>query len=322
VNNFVVMEVTVGDVIEVTATAKLSNGEEVDYSDKLNPYNSSNNNVVLMNKNIITAVNAGMAVIKFNSDDFLADKHIVINVKAAPVSAPGDEEEPVNPGRDDEDDDVNPGRDDEEDDVNPGRDDEEDDVNPGRDDEVWATLIKVEWSVDSLELNEGETTIVKLIGTYSDGSTKDMTNEYELYPSKEDIVEIGSNGKITAVGEGETKLNFKSKAMEVEGYTIPRPMKIVVKPASRNEIVALEWSAEAIELSVDEIKTIKLYAVYGDGSKEDMTEECGVYAMDEDIAVMNGTQLKGIGEGKTELWFESVPKVGIDLPELLNVTVD
>lgn len=299
-----VSELTVGDSLEIRASATMSNDSVEDYSDRLNPYNSSNNNVVLMNRNVITAVNPGTAVIKFNGEDLLADKNLVINVKS-PTVVEDDEEEENQNNTENED------------------EDEDEDDNDNRqetpDDDATPTLTKISWSVDSLELNANTTSKIKLIGTYSDGSTEDITSEYRIYSTNENVVKVDSNGKVTAIAEGTAKINMGSN---LAGITVPRPITVTVRGGGSVTMESLEWSTEDIEMSVDETKTIKLYAVYSDGSKEDVTEDCVIYSLDEDIAIVEGTQIRGVSAGKTELWFESMPEVGITLPDMLNVTVD
>ena len=311
-DNAIISELNIGDTLEIKATATLSNGTRVDYTDSLNPYNSSNNNVVLMNRNVVTAVSAGSALIKFNGDPMLADKHLVINVKAPVVEAtptPTPTPTPtmlpvVEDEEDDEDDRRQPTR---------VEDDEE---------EVAATLTKLEWSVASLDLNKGDTTKIKVTGTYSDGTTKDVTRDYTLYSTDEDVVEVGSNGKLTAVGVGEATINLTSNSTSLSAVSLPRPLTVVVRGQERNEIEALEWSTDDITIEVGETATVKLYAVYTDGTKEDVTEDCVVYSMKENVATVDGNEIEGISAGKTSLWFESMPAVGISLPMMLNVTVN
>jgi hypothetical protein len=76
----VLSEMIVGDSFEMMATMTYTNGTSEDYSDNLNPYTESADGVVVINKNKITAVGEGNAIIQFN-DTHLADKYLVITVK-------------------------------------------------------------------------------------------------------------------------------------------------------------------------------------------------------------------------------------------------
>jgi|GEM_PF-3382199 len=298
-----VSELTVGDTLTITANAVMSDGTTVDYSSNLNPYNSSNNNVVLMNRNQITAVSEGTAVIKFNADDKLSDKSLVINVKPAIVSEPAEENNNNNNGNEDENEEVN-----------------EEENNYEEERESDAALVSFSWSVDELSLNKGDTARVKLIGTYSDGSQKDLTDEYTFRTSDDSVVTVDSNGIVKAVGVGSAKITYSASG--ITSVNAAAPLKVTVAAADNNDIVSARWSVNKVEIGVGETAEVKLLGVFSDGSTVDITEECSPFIDDESIAVFENGRIKGIAKGKTDLWFESLPNAHLVLPDLLTVTVE
>ena len=183
-----------------------------------------------------------------------------------------------------------------------------------------AVVTAYEWSVDSIELEAGESASVKLFEVYSNGDKKDVTSKFNL-SSTDTSVAVVSGGKITAVKPGSAKISFSSGV----GATVsmPRPLKVTVKAGEQQEaeLTGLQWSADSLAVSAGSTANIKLYGIYSDGTKKDLTEECGVYSDDEDVAVVSGNTVRGIKEGSTELWFSSVPKANLTMPGMIKVTV-
>jgi hypothetical protein len=185
-----------------------------------------------------------------------------------------------------------------------------------------AYVTSFEWSVSSVEMSEGETASIKLFKVYSDGNKEDCTRDYKLSSTDSSVATIDSRGKITAVSGGTARISFSAGVGA--SVSMPSPLKVTVKASSSREnavLRSLEWSKNSVRISAGETADIKLYGVYSDGTKVDMTAECGVYAMDDDIAVVNGGTIRGVGKGKTQLWFSSIPSTDISLPDMLNVTV-
>ena len=80
-------EIQVGDVVEFKATAKYSDGSTADYTSQLNPYTDSTEGIVSINKNKVTAVGAGTAIIQFNNEA-VRDQQVVLVVSPAPTPEP------------------------------------------------------------------------------------------------------------------------------------------------------------------------------------------------------------------------------------------
>ena len=79
-------EVTIGDSFEITSSVAYSDGSAEDYTNNINPYTSSADGIVVINKNKITAVGEGTAIINFNNDN-MRDMNLVVVVKK-PTDAP------------------------------------------------------------------------------------------------------------------------------------------------------------------------------------------------------------------------------------------
>ena len=80
-------EIQVGDTVEFKATAKYSDGSTADYTSQLNPYTDSTEGIVSINKNKVTAVGAGTAIIQFNNEA-VRDQQVVLVVSPAPTPEP------------------------------------------------------------------------------------------------------------------------------------------------------------------------------------------------------------------------------------------
>jgi hypothetical protein len=184
-----------------------------------------------------------------------------------------------------------------------------------------AVITAYEWSVSELELEEKETAAIKLFEVYSDGTKKECTSKFTLSSSNTAVAAV-SNGKITALSPGTTKISFASAGIGAT-VSMPRPLSVTVKAGAQPvpTLIGLEWSVPEITVKAGYTTTVKLYGVYSDGSRKDLSDECGLYADDENIAVIKGNTVRGITKGTTEAWFESLPKANITMPGTIKINV-
>lgn len=318
IGNQLVTEMTVGETIQIRASANMSDNTTIDYSSNLSPYNSSANNVVLTNRNEITAMNPGTAVLKFNNDAFLADKELVINVKAAEVPVVDNTPETNVPEVNVPDEDNNETEDNREEVTENVSRDEENNQNTDENTDNEASLVSLQWSIDSLNLNAGETARIKLIGKYSDGSEKDLTTEYSVYVYDEEIAEM-ENGVVKAISAGETKIGYTGGG--VESVKTARPLTLVVSGFDNGDVVEIKWSVDNVEIAAGESKEVKMIGILSNGSEVDVTEICDIFCDDEDIAVFENGVLKAVAPGKTTMWYDDVPNARVKMPRMLNVVV-
>lgn len=189
--------------------------------------------------------------------------------------------------------------------------------------EESATISGYEWSVNALNLDAGESTSIKLFEKYTDGTKKDVTRDATYSITNDSVAEISSSGKITAKAAGSAYItaSFSFGASKVEA---PKTLKITVTENNDEAaITALEWSVDSVTLGVGSTKKVKLMAVYDNGTKKDVTAECELYIMDEDIAsVSTDGTVKGLSSGETAVWFNSMPAPRIGLPQVLDVVVE
>lgn len=76
----IMQEMQVGETLTLSSLMTYSDDTTEDYSDKINPYTESTENILVFNKNKVTAIKEGTAVVQFNNTH-LADKTLVIVVK-------------------------------------------------------------------------------------------------------------------------------------------------------------------------------------------------------------------------------------------------
>lgn len=172
---------------------------------------------------------------------------------------------------------------------------------------------------DTIELNitDNKTAEIRIYAIKSVSGEVDVTSTSKIYALDDGIVEITKDGKLTAKSEGSTEISFNFAAPA--GITIPK--NIVVKVTGKKEMTKLEWSVRSLSLEKGKTAEIKLFAVYSDGSKSDVTEECIPYASDESIAVVSGNEVKAVGSGKTTIWIKEIPQAGIGMPGVIKVDV-
>lgn len=76
----VMQEMQVGETITLSSIMTYSDGTTEDYSEKMNPYTENDEGILSFNKNKVTALKEGTAVVLFNSTH-LADRTLVVVVK-------------------------------------------------------------------------------------------------------------------------------------------------------------------------------------------------------------------------------------------------
>ncbi len=88
-------------------------------------------------------------------------------------------------------------------------------------------MVRLEWSVGSVQLNVGSSTNISLYAIYDDGSKKDITKECQLYSMDSSIAKITSDGRIAGISKGSTEIWMDS--IPEAGVSLPRFLKVVVK---------------------------------------------------------------------------------------------
>ena len=181
-------------------------------------------------------------------------------------------------------------------------------------------LIALEWSENGpFTIDIGGTIEIQLYARYANGTTRVVTEESGLYSTAPLTASVSNEGLITGLREGRALINF-NKIVD-QNVQLPRPIEVNVR-AQNSKMIALEWSVECLQLTVGETYNVRLFAVYENGTKKDVTEECGLYSMDEPIATVTATgTITAKSAGLTYIWFDTAPQPGIKLPGLLQVDV-
>ncbi|OUN05661.1 hypothetical protein B5G43_12175 [Flavonifractor sp. An92] len=186
-------------------------------------------------------------------------------------------------------------------------------------------VVAYTYSVDKLSLAEGETARITVTAQYSDGSTADVTSKSGLYCTDISVATVASDGTVTAKQAGSTYLSMASAA----GISIPAPVPVTVtaketpeQPEPSKKIVAYRWSASRLEMEVGQGASIALYAVYDDGSEQDVTRSSKLYLADPSIAEVDGNLVYGRKEGSTLLVFAFAgTSANISVPTPIPVVV-
>lgn len=187
-------------------------------------------------------------------------------------------------------------------------------------------VVAYTYSVDKLSLTEGETARITVTAQYNDGSTADVTSKSGLYSTDTSVATVASDGTVTAKQAGSTYLSMASAA----GISIPAPVPVTVtaketpeQPEPSKKIVAYRWSASRLEMEVGQGASITLYAVYDDGSEQDVTRSSKLYLADPSIAEVDGNLVYGRKVGTTLLTFAfaGTSDAGIQVPAPVPVVV-
>ena len=186
-------------------------------------------------------------------------------------------------------------------------------------------VVAYTYSVDKLSLTEGETARITVTAQYNDGSTADVTSKSGLYSTDTSVATVASDGTVTAKQAGSTYLSMASAA----GISIPAPVPVTVtaketpeQPEPSKKIVAYRWSASRLEMEVGQGASIALYAVYDDGSEQDVTRSSKLYLADPSIAEVDGNLVYGRKEGSTLLVFAFAgTSANISVPTPIPVVV-
>ncbi|WP_080833658.1 DUF5050 domain-containing protein [Cohnella massiliensis] len=89
--------------------------------------------------------------------------------------------------------------------------------------EATATLSKLEFSNSNFTVQTGQNLDIKIMGSYTDGKVKDVTNEAICELDNESIATF-QNGVISALGEGETKISC-----ELNGISVTNKVTVLFK---------------------------------------------------------------------------------------------
>ncbi|MCL6586216.1 MAG: Ig-like domain-containing protein [Anoxybacillus sp.] len=126
------------------------------------------------------------------------------------------------------------------------------------------TVQSLEVSATTLSLGKGQTKDVTLTATMSDGSSKDVTNLATWMTSDATVADVDA-GSVEGVGEGVAEVTAR-----YGGESVTITVEVSENVA---ELEGIEASDKNLKLEVGEEDEIKIWAVYSDGNKEEITDD-------------------------------------------------
>lgn len=175
------------------------------------------------------------------------------------------------------------------------------------------------YSVSSLSLKEGETAKVTVSADYSDGTTKDVTSSAELYCTNTAVATADRNGTVKALKEGTARICLGTTP--AASVSIPAPITVTVSKQAQPTVTGYRYNVSSLSLDVGQTASVKVTAIYSDGSTKDVTSSAKLYSTDTAVASVSSTgAVKGLTEGTARISIGSTPS-GISIPAPITVTV-
>lgn len=130
------------------------------------------------------------------------------------------------------------------------------------------TITQLKPSVKTLTLEAGELEQLKLNAVLSDGTVRDVSSLAVWITDNSSVADVEA-GEVEAVDQGNATITAFYNGMSVD-------IAVEVEPEyseeSLFEVVGLETSNKNIKMKANEEKLLLIYAVYDDGSKEEVTD--------------------------------------------------
>lgn len=174
-------------------------------------------------------------------------------------------------------------------------------------------LTKMKFDTSKTSLETRGTFQLKLVGTYSDNSTDDITNTATYSSSKDSIASVDKYGLITANGIGTAVITASS-----EDGSKKTTFNVTVTP----KLTGLTTSTETISVEIGKKVTVKATAVYEDGKTKDVSKDATWTIKDNSdiIAISNGV-VSGVTSGEAVLvisYGELTKEVSVSVTKVLT----
>lgn len=195
------------------------------------------------------------------------------------------------------------------------------------------SISRYEWSVDAVDLQVGETADVSLYAIYESGLKTDVTEKADLYSKNSRIANV--NGKtITGIQEGTTYVSFSFAS--TDSISVPAPLKVTVtEPYSEPEpepesYSKLYWmisgsksKSNSAALSVGRTLQIDICGEGSNGTLVNLTSICQPYSSDESVVTISPDgKMTSVGPGTAYIWLRNIPNANLEMPPLLEITVN
>jgi hypothetical protein len=150
--------------------------------------------------------------------------------------------------------------------------------------------VRLEISEKNLSLLLGEKQELELWAFYEDESKKEVLDDVVWTSSKSSIAKVSKEGVITAAGVGKATIKANYNGLQVS-------LSMQVKAAKKIKTLTLD--VKSLNLSVSELKKVKLTAIFTDGTKEEVTENAFWSVKNGVISTVDNGTIQGLKAGST-----------------------
>jgi len=153
---------------------------------------------------------------------------------------------------------------------------------------VAVTLTSIALSPSTVSLSVGQTQQFKATGTYSDGSTQDLTGSVGWSSSNTAVLAISNSGLATAKATGSATVTAVSQA---------DPSKTASASVTAVALTSMAISPSSVSLSVGQTQQFKATGAYSDGSSKDLTASVEWASSDQTILTISSSGLATANAG-------------------------
>ena len=174
---------------------------------------------------------------------------------------------------------------------------------------ITAPLKSLAIAPSPLNLTVDSSKTITLQATYTDKSTDEITGLASWTSSNPSVatVKVDSGGSVTITG-------LKKGSTIITGSYLGKKTTIIAKVTAK--LVNVLVRPSSVSVIQGGTRAVKIYAVYSDNSKVDITKLVKLASGDESLATVSGATIKGVSKGETV-----VSGTYIDLPIKIPVTV-
>lgn len=153
---------------------------------------------------------------------------------------------------------------------------------------------QLQLSEDSITLSPGESSEIKVTYTDENGKSSDVTLDPELsITNDDDEFATFEDGQLTAGEEpGSEEITFSYKDTTAV-------LSVTIEEA--NELVSIQINPKEFKLAVGKTYSLKVFGIYSDGTKEELTDELNWQSSNTSVATVKDGVVTGVKEGKNNV---------------------
>ncbi|MFT4114142.1 beta strand repeat-containing protein [Silvibacterium sp.] len=145
-----------------------------------------------------------------------------------------------------------------------------------------ATLVSVAVSPSSASFAQGTTQQFSVIGTYTDGTTQNLTSQATFSSSNPSVVSVSSSGLATGVGTGSAAIT-----VSVDGQSATT-QSVTVTPAT---LVSIAITPQTPSFAAGTTQQFTAIGTYSDGTTQDLTTQAVWYSNNPQVVTINSSGL-------------------------------